>query len=117
GVDIESCSDTISNGYNVGWIENGEWLQYTVNNISEGMYNMGIRSSSKDSTGELKILINDVAVSTAILPQTNENQKWQTTVVKNVKFVKGINRITLLAVKGGFNLNYLKFMRTGIATH
>jgi hypothetical protein len=29
--DIETCSDFLSNGFNVGWIENGEWLKYTIN--------------------------------------------------------------------------------------
>ena len=31
GVDIEQCKDVITNGYDVGWIQTGEWLQYTIN--------------------------------------------------------------------------------------
>ncbi len=27
GVDIEGCSDAVTNGYNVGWIENSEWIK------------------------------------------------------------------------------------------
>ena len=26
GVDIESCTDSLTNGFNVGWIEDGEWI-------------------------------------------------------------------------------------------
>jgi len=29
GVDIEKTSDT-GGGYNVGWISEGEWLEYTI---------------------------------------------------------------------------------------
>lgn len=111
GVDIESCTDSITNGYNVGWIEGGEWMQYSLSNINAGMFNIEVRYAAKDSAGELGILVNDVEASKNILPPTNDNQKWQSSVIKNVRLGKGTNRIRLLAIRGGFNLNYIKFIK------
>lgn len=111
GVDIEACTDSITNGYNVGWIEAGEWMQYTLNNISAGRFNIEVRYAAKDSTGELRILVNEVIASVAILPRTNDNQKWQSAVIKNTRLGKGTNRIRLLVSREGFNLNYVKFIR------
>ena len=39
GVDIESNNDNFnSNGYHIGFLENGEWMNYTVNVETSGFY-------------------------------------------------------------------------------
>ena len=40
GVDIAKCSDSFSNGYDVSWIGTNEFLNYTVNVIETGIYNI-----------------------------------------------------------------------------
>lgn len=111
GVDIEACTDAISNGYNVGWIEPGEWLQYSLYLKEEGIFDLNIRSASKEREGAVKIIINDKALpGTVVLPRTGETQSWTTSTLKNLKFNKGWNRLRVVAENGGFNLNYFQFM-------
>jgi aryl-phospho-beta-D-glucosidase BglC (GH1 family) len=111
GVDIEACTDAVSNGYSVGWIETGEWLQYSVYLPAGGNFDINIRSASKESTGQMRLLVNDAFTSENILlPPTGETQAWQTSTVKNIKLGKGWNRLRVLATAGGFNLNYLQFI-------
>jgi len=113
GVDIEICSDAVSNGYNVGWIETGEWLQYSIYIPEEGIFDLNIRSASKESFGQLRILLNDAFASGVIeLPITGENQNWKTSTVRSVKLPKGWTRLRVLATGGGFNLNYLQFIHS-----
>lgn len=113
GVDIEHCTDTVSNGYNVGWINDGEWLQYTVYAERDQEYNVNVRFSSAKDAGLLQLLINDSdPVKSSPLPVTGDFKKWMTVTLKSLKLNKGSNRLRLLAVKGGFNLNYLKFIAT-----
>jgi len=113
GVDIELCKDAVTNGYNVGWIETGEWLQYSIYLPENGLFDVNIRSASKENSGQMKLLINDAFASENILiPQTGETQNWKTIKIKNIKLAKGWNRLRLLATSGGFNLNYLQFIRT-----
>jgi endoglucanase len=113
GVDIEVCTDDISNGYNVGWIETGEWLQYSVYLPEEGVYDLHIRSASKESPGAVQILVNDdLLPGTVQLPKTGETQNWETSTRKNIKLSKGWNRLRILAASGGFNLYYLQFTQT-----
>ncbi len=117
GVDIEQCTDAISNGYNVGWIETGEWLQYSVYLPEEGLFDLNIRSASKENEGAVKILINDSLLpGTVLLPRTGETQHWETSTMKNVKLGKGWNRLRVLASSGGFNLNYLQFIQADNTT-
>ncbi len=111
GVDIEVCKDEISNGYCVGWIETGEWMQYSIYTPQEGLFDIHVRAAAKDAAGQVKILINDAPASDDIvLPQTGESQQWKTSTAKAVKLNKGWSRLRVLAVRGGFNLNYLQFM-------
>lgn len=114
GVDIEKCKDVITNGYNVGWIQTGEWLQYTIDVTRDELFDINIRATApKDSSG-LRILLNGEFVSGNVLvPYSAEPQNWKTITIKNVKLTKGWNRLTVLATAGGFNLNYFQFTQTG----
>ncbi|HMK05091.1 MAG TPA: cellulase family glycosylhydrolase [Ferruginibacter sp.] len=114
GVDIEQCSDAVSNGYNVGWIETGEWMQYSIYTDADALFDINIRYASKDSTGQLRLLLNDqFASENNLLPQTGGTQNWKTNSIKKVRLTKGWNRLRVLATGGGFNLNYLEFIGTG----
>ncbi|MEO7922600.1 MAG: cellulase family glycosylhydrolase [Chitinophagaceae bacterium] len=113
GVDIEECKDAVSNGYNIGWIETGEWLQYSVYLPEDAVFDLNIRSASKENPGQVKLFVNDAMIPGTIqLPRTGEAQKWETSTIKHIKFSKGWNRLRVLAASGGFNLNYLQFIQT-----
>ncbi len=113
GVDIEICKDApLSNGYNVGWIESGEWLQYSIYVPQEGMFDISLRTAAK-AAAKAKLLLNDETVSGNIaLPATGGIQKWKTSTARNIKLNKGWNRLRVLAISGGFNFNYLQFIQT-----
>ena len=112
GVDIERCKDVITNGYDVGWIQTGEWLQYTINVPSAESFDINIRTSSKQNSSGLRLLVNEALASADILIPQSDEQNWKTVTIKNVKLTKGWNRLRLLAIEGGFNLNYLQFVQT-----
>jgi endoglucanase len=114
GVDIEMCSDDISNGYNVGWIETGEWMQYSIYSADDALFDLNIRYAARDSAGQLKILLNgNFSSENNLLPPTGGAQNWKTNSIKKVKLTKGWNRLRVLATGGGFNLNYFEFVPAG----
>ncbi|MFC2137493.1 cellulase family glycosylhydrolase [Bacteroidota bacterium] len=109
GVDIENCSDSESNGYNVGWIETGEWLKYTVYVEESKNYNFEFRVASQDGGGKLNMLINDVATTNTItIPQTGGWQNWQSIEMTGIYLNEGENEIKLVFETGGYNLNYFQ---------
>ncbi len=112
GVDIEACTDEVSNGYNIGWIADGEWLQYSVYCPADCVYDVSVRSSST-SEGKIKLIVDGQEASENIsLPVTGNYNHWENKTVKNIKFKQGWNQLRVLAVKGGFNLNYFQFIAT-----
>jgi hypothetical protein len=110
GVDILPCKDSGSNGYQVSFIEDGEWLQFTVEVKKQNTYKVAIRYSGESSEGKFYLETeNGNKSETIILAPTGDNNKWKTVVLSGVKMNAGTNKIKVVFEKGGFNLNYLDF--------
>lgn len=115
GVDIETCSDNISNGYNVGWIESGEWLKFTVNVDYSGSYDLNIRYAANSSGGKIQLYNTNTFLTNLIdLPSTGGWQSWKTKTVSNVSLTAGEQSIYIKFYFGGFNLNYLEFIPVSV---
>ena len=112
GVDLEPCSDAITNGFNVAWTDDGEWMRYTVNNVTAGYYDLTFRVASYSSTINLRINSQLVSSDHIVTPQTSGYQVWKNLTVENIYIPEGPVELTLLIVKGGFNLNYIQFEPT-----
>ncbi|WKL47251.1 cellulase family glycosylhydrolase [Flavobacterium pectinovorum] len=117
GVDILPCKDSGSNGYQVSFIEDGEWLQYTVEVSKSNVYNVAIRYSSENLEGKLHLEIENGKKSEPILlSPTGGNDKFKTVILSGIEFKKGRNKIKVFFDNGGFNLNYLDFSEAKKAT-
>jgi len=114
GVDIEATTDT-SGGYNVGWIDDGEWLDYTVNTTA-GTYNIVVRGASNNNPngGSVNVLLDGVVLGTVAIPYTGGWQTWQDFTISNVAIAAGTGRtLQLQFIGGGFNVNYVRFSTSG----
>ena len=104
GVDIYKDSSKY-NAYYVGDIEDGEWLQYTIHVLKSGTYNFNISIASINDGGKLSISCNGNLLAKDIpVPVSGNMHTWQTRTVRNIHLLAGRNRIRILAIKGGFNL-------------
>jgi hypothetical protein len=110
GVDIEKCQDTQGNGYNVGWIEAGEMLSYTVQIAESALYRVTFRVASIKSGGYLQLLIdNNQVLGTITINNTGSWQNWENVLLDSVELPAGEHRIILFTPNGGFNLNTIEF--------
>ncbi|MBC6994257.1 RagB/SusD family nutrient uptake outer membrane protein [Neolewinella lacunae] len=117
GVDIERV--TGESGFNVGWTNDGEWLNYTQERIFAGRYNITARmASNSGAPGQLRILIGDNSASleeVAIIQAGNTGgwQTWQEFTVEGIQLEGGTNQVIRFEiVNGGFNLDYVSFDKT-----
>lgn len=111
GVDIEECTDSLTNGFNVGWTDN-EWLKFTVNIEEEGTYDIILRYSAGVAGGQLIFTLDGSQNLTqfANIPTTGGWQNWRDLKFENVSLPAGVHDLQLRYLFGGFNLNYLKFI-------
>lgn len=107
-VDIEKCSDTGA-GFDVGWIQTTEWLEYSINVPQEGSYEVGIRAASATSGGTITLKSGSTTLGTISISGTNGWQTWNT-FSKNISLPQG-NQKLRLEFSGGtgslFNFNWL----------
>jgi hypothetical protein len=106
-VDIETCSE---GGYDVGYIEAGEWLKYTVTVQQTGYYDIYLRTSSGATTGSLHFEWDGSNLTgTAMIPSTNGWQSWGTVKLSYVYLTQGTHTMRVLFDGGSFNFNSMTF--------
>lgn len=111
GVDIEACSDAAdeSNGYNVGWTEDGEWMQYTIEVEEDAAWKLAIRYAAA-SGSRIRFEADGMPLTPVIsLPATGGYQTWATLVVEDIVLPAGTVQIKCIIEQGGVNLNYFSF--------
>jgi endoglucanase len=109
GVDIEPCQDAAgTNGYNVGWIESGEWLKYTIWIDSAAIYQAKLRVASQSQGGKFHIELDGKALLNEVIqvPVTGGWQSWRDVTVNDIILDKGEHVLTLFFDEGGFNVNW-----------
>jgi alpha-L-fucosidase 2 len=107
GVDVETCSE---GGYDIGYINAGEWENYTVNVDTAGKYILQVRVASPNSGESLHIELDGVNISGSIVvPNTGGYQTWQTVSDTTSFFTTGQHVIRVGMETTGFNFDYIKY--------
>ena len=110
GVDIQKCNDKITNGFNICFIDDTEWLQFTFELRAKKVFDVDIRYSSQVSGGKLYLEDESGRISQTItLPSSGGVNIWKTVTLKNVTLKQGTNKVKVHFEKGNFNLNFLEF--------
>ncbi len=114
GVDIESNDDPESNGYNVGFTEKGEWINYTVEVKESGVYNARFRIATASDQANLHLGIDGRSITPVIpISGTGGWQSYEYKVVNNILLEEGIHVLTLYFDDGSVNISGITFEKTG----
>lgn len=106
-VDIEASSDT-GGGFNVGWIQTDEWLEYSVELIA-GTYEISTRVASNIGGGNYTLLVDGNSVATDNVANTGGWQAWQTHSLGSISAQTGTHIVRVDVSGGNFNLNWINF--------
>jgi hypothetical protein len=108
GVQTENTSDA-GGGKDVGWIDNGDWMDYNVSVASAGSYTLNFRVSSIYSGSQFQVKNSSGAVlATVNVPLTGGYQTFQT-VSANVNLNAGSQTIRIQSSASlGFNFNWFE---------
>lgn len=99
-------------GTTVGWISSGEWIEYTVDVATSGLYEMSYRfaSGNKSGGGPFHLELNGESISDDIsLTYTGDWDTWQTRSVQDLAFPEGTHILRLVFDNGEFNLGRMTF--------
>ena len=113
GVQVQPTDD-VGGGFNVGWINTNDYLEYILEVQEAGTYVIHYRFASESVGGAITMThINRFpTVITALYP-TGGWQNWETITSESFNLNPGIYTFRFTASEGGFNLNYFEFEKVG----
>ena len=110
GVDIERTAD--KDGYNVGWVEDGEWLEYTIT-LPAGTYDFEAQVATWASGMQLRVSLDGTELGVVDLPETGGYQNWEVATLSGVQVTSdGEQVLRVEAVGGDLNLDWTRFVPT-----
>lgn len=112
-VDIEVTTDvdSLSNGYDVGWIQAGEFLTYAVDVIDTGTYDIYTKVAAGSAGGQIQFLLDGRGLGGVInISASSSLQSWKSVLLSDVRIPIGIHELEAYFLKGGFNLDYFRFV-------
>ncbi|MDO8589494.1 MAG: sugar-binding protein [Armatimonadota bacterium] len=105
GVDIASTYDT-GGGYEVGWVQPNEWLNYMVYVNATRAYDINMRVSGGGGNFHINMDGQNVT-GTRTTPNTGSWGTYATYTVPSIQLAAGSHVLTVVAETAGFNLNYI----------
>ncbi|WP_114324866.1 di-heme oxidoredictase family protein [Candidatus Colwellia aromaticivorans] len=107
-VDIEVTTDE-GGGYNIGYTEATEWLEYSVT-LNEGTYALSTRVASESGGGKYSLSINGSSVGSDTVTSTGGWQSFETHNVGSFAISSGTHTLRLDVNSGPFNINWLQIV-------
>jgi endoglucanase len=116
GVQPQATTDA-GGGVNLGWIYNGDWMDYTVNVAAAGQYKVSFRIAAPSAGNSCQLLNAAGAVLANVsLPNTGGWQTWQT-VSTTVTLPAGNQVLRVKSISGSsWNFNWMQFASTTTTT-
>lgn len=107
---IETTSD-VGGGYDVGWIQPGEWLEWEQVPMQGSHVHLQVRVASPNSNSQLHFVIDGTNYPEMLIPNTGGYQTWETLDSGTAyQFAKGsTHTVMLVCDTGGFNINYWQY--------
>lgn len=106
GIQTENTSDT-GGGLNVGWFNNGDWLEYPIeNNTSKTNFQVTFRVSAPSTGALISFYVDGKSAGNITVPATGNWQVYKS-VDANISIGPGKHYLKVEAANAGFNLNYM----------
>jgi hypothetical protein len=116
GVDIQTNDDTVnSNGYHVGFLRKGEWMNYTVQIGESATYTAKVRIASPQSGGKFHLSLDGEDITaTQLLSATGGWATFETFEITDVPLSQGTHVLTVsFDDEAEFNISSIEFIKTG----
>ena len=108
-VDMQNTTEGVAY---IGWTDPGEWMKYSVNVLSSGVYTLQARVASLNAVSSFRVEIDGITIATITSPNTGGYQVWQSVTVNNISLSAGYRQMRIYCLTGGFNINFVTFSTT-----
>ena len=109
GVELEDCTQ---GGKNVGYIESGDWMSYSISVPQAMKYELTVDAASESGGGQIAFSCGGNTLGTLDIPATGGWQNWQQFKV-TLELPAGESDLKLYTQQGGFNVDKITFTAVG----
>lgn len=109
GVELEDCAQ---GGKNVGYIESGDWMSYSISVPQTMKYELTLDAASESGGGQIAFSCGGNTLGTLDIPATGGWQNWQQFKV-TLELPAGESDLKLTAQQGGYNVDKMTFTAAG----
>jgi endoglucanase len=106
GVDIFGDSSCY-----VGKIEDGEWLQYTIDVKDAGTYTLQFSFGAASDSGKFSVMLNGILLAETIIANGSNALDFKPLSLKNVHLDHGKQVLRVSTLSGGYNFKSIKFIK------
>jgi len=108
---VNELTQDAGGGKDVAYIDNGDWMDYTINPYTSGTFTLQVRVATSSSGGVINVKdANGTILATIEVPYTGGYQTWATTIPVNVQLSAGTQTIRLQSANPSpWNINWLQF--------
>jgi hypothetical protein len=112
GVDVKTTGDAQGGGYDVGWTETGEWMEYTIDSIKADKYDIRLRVGSAITGAQVRVKLDGAALGTISVPNLGNWNDKQIVAISGVTLAAGTNKILRLEIAGsGADINWIEVVK------
>jgi hypothetical protein len=117
-VDITATTDAQGGGYTVSNFQSGEWLKYTVNVPSNGLYDLAIRAAANQaSAATFHVEVDGVNVTGPItVPNTGNLNTYQWVGKQGVSLTAGKRVLKVVSDQQYFNMDAVSVLASSAGT-
>lgn len=108
GIATEECAEGTKN---VGWIHNGDWLEYSVNVSESGNYRVDYRIAGVNNSTQILFQVGNNTLATTNIANTGGWQVYQTVSSKTFQLNAGTQTIRIYFTGEGVNFNYFNVVK------
>ena len=110
GVATQTTLDS-GGGVNVGWIDQGDWMDYAVDVATAGNYTVNFRVATPDPGAAFQVkAANGTVLATVPIPATGGFQQW-TTISTVINLSAGPQTLQLYSTSTiGWNIHWMQFI-------
>jgi len=108
GIQIEACED-VDGGYDVGWIDWGDWCDYNINVLTGGSYIVDYRIAGVGAQGTIQIYIDGNWQTETSMISTGGWQIWTNVTTAAINLTAGRHLLRLFFNGTGYNINWANF--------
>ena len=112
-VDISDskCGDAACTGYAIGYTNEGEWVEYTINVAADAKYDITANVATAFETSAMQLFIDDKEITESVVAPKVDSvwTTYKVIDVGSVELKKGEHVLKLLITGGYLNVDWIQF--------